>query len=330
MTCRSARTASRAALPAEIYKVPRGRSRDPNRLGPPAIFNLSPPLAVKRYQEFVTYVHPELQRQCASCHNERSTGKFVLLQARDRRMATDPLLLHTNLDAVLRLVNSDNPSRSELLLSSVTDHPQINRPILSGPNHPTYRVFSTWVQRLKSSTTDDGVDSASAPAETVEKRSGDAAGFAVDRPGPARTLSPIDSRSQPKSKPAPAPIGLEVRHPGVPSDADFRTVSPLIDPNNAGPLLIGDKQFSGIPLGASGSLPPLPGRATAGSKTPTPTPTSKQVGPIDPRVAALPPNIPLINPFKPDKDDATDKRKPRKFKLNPAELDKVMRASRGD
>ena len=309
------------ALPMEIYQPPRGRSRDPNRGGPPTIFNLSPPLAVKRYQEFVTYVHPELQRQCASCHNERTTGKFVLLQARDRRMASDPLLLRTNLDAVLRLVNPENPSRSELLLSSVTDHPQVNKPILSGPNHPTYRVFSTWVQRMKS-TPDEGVEPTIASAEQMDNRADSTARFAQDRQGSTEPSLPVAARPKPKSTSPPS--GPEFRHPGVPGDADFNTVSPLIDPNNAAALMIGNQQFKGLPLGATGSLPTLPTQVAAGPQSPT----NKMSPPTDPRAAALPPNVPLINPFKPNEAEA--KRKPRKFKLDPAQLDKVMRASRGN
>lgn len=309
------------ALPAEIYQIRRGRAREINRAAPPAIFNLSPPLAVKRFQEFVTYVHPELQRQCASCHNERSKGKFVLLQARDRRMATDPLLLRTNLDAVLRLVNPENPSRSELLLSSVTDHPQINRPILSGPNHPTYRVFSTWVQRMKTPGADSEVVPTSAVLEESGERAGSSTGFAEDRLKSPRTLPTAAVQPTPKTvRDRPEP---EIRHPSVPADADFRTVSPLIDPYNAAALSVGGKPIQGLPLGAAAPLPKLPGSAVAETESDGPS-SGRQPTIRDPK---FPAGVPLINPFKGNNSPA--KRTPRKFKLDPAQLDKVMRAGRG-
>ena len=130
--------------------------RDEYRRSPtpvaPVIFDLPEPTAIKRYRDFAAWVHPALQRACAQCHNEESGSSFQLIQARARRDLENELLIRANLDAALRLVDPREPSNSRLLSSSLMPHKPQGRPILTGPNHPTYRLLSTWVMSLHSPT----------------------------------------------------------------------------------------------------------------------------------------------------------------------------------
>ncbi len=121
--------------------------------GPPIILDLSPPVALRRYQEFARGVHPELQTHCARCHDADSyTGRFQLYRTRTKRDLSNELILRANLDATLQLVDAEDLNHSRLLSVAAMTHPPDGRPILSGPNHPTYRVFLTWVRSLSEQT----------------------------------------------------------------------------------------------------------------------------------------------------------------------------------
>ena len=80
--------------------------------GQPVIFDLPAALAVKRTNEFVSYVHPVLQRACARCHNEQYPGSFQLVQVKTRHDQTAEVF-RANLDATLRLVDPENLAKSE-------------------------------------------------------------------------------------------------------------------------------------------------------------------------------------------------------------------------
>src|SRR5262249_9688755 len=112
--------------------------------GPPAIFDLPPALALKRYQEFALTVHPELQRRCAGCHHEQSGLPYKLARAATTREQMNALVLRTNLEATLGLIDRDDPARSPLLVASVLPHKGLNRPILNGTTNPTYKAFAQW------------------------------------------------------------------------------------------------------------------------------------------------------------------------------------------
>ncbi|HEU5116188.1 MAG TPA: hypothetical protein VFT74_05870, partial [Isosphaeraceae bacterium] len=128
----------------EIYDASR---RQP--VGPPIIFDLPTTVATQRYMDFGKYVHIELQNHCARCHNaDTYKGSFRLIQARSRRDLQNQLLVRTNLDATLRLLNPLDLAHSELLTVAALTHPPDGRPVLGGPNHPSYRVFQTWVASL--------------------------------------------------------------------------------------------------------------------------------------------------------------------------------------
>ncbi len=159
----------------------------------PEIFDLPPAVAVRRAAEFAQYVQPILQQNCANCHNEKYQGDFQLVLVKGRRDQQNPEIARANLDAVLRLVNPDDPARSELLSAGLVPHgPNKSKgAIFRGPNDPQYHVLSTWVRRVRPANANpnpaaggkatgfggEGVTQAGyVPAEATD-------GFASDKPG---------------------------------------------------------------------------------------------------------------------------------------------------
>lgn len=114
----------------------------------PVIFDLPEALALKRAQEFNEFIHPTLQRFCASCHNERTPNGFGLVSAQGRA-ARDMTIQRANLDATLKLVDPENLMQSPLLTNSLLPHQPNNQPIFPGPNYPYYRVIANWVSNLQ-------------------------------------------------------------------------------------------------------------------------------------------------------------------------------------
>jgi hypothetical protein len=217
-------------------------------LGPPVILDLPPAQALRQYQEFVKYVHPELQRKCIKCHDGQSDGGFQLVPVQMRRDLTNEALLRANLDAVLRLVNASDLSHSELLESTLTPHPPTNRPLLRGPNDPTYLTFSTWVSRLKNSQTPGSPAPAGYPASLPPAPLPAGDGFATNRgvaPTSTAPPQPVAVQTAPTSAPV-RPIGMVPdSKPGAAlaggEAADFRTVTPLLSPTNPSNAQVGAK-----------------------------------------------------------------------------------------
>ncbi len=160
----------------------------------PVVFDLPPPLAVKRAQEFSTIIHPILQNKCASCHNERFNGEFRLIEIRGGRSIRGDEL-RVNLDATLRLIDPDRLEKSELLTSLLMPHKSLKRSILGGQNDPYYQIISTWVSKLRPqrgaetrrTSSGGGFDPSvgmapeNAPGQARGRGVAPAAGFAVER-----------------------------------------------------------------------------------------------------------------------------------------------------
>lgn len=124
----------------------------------PVIFDLPTSQAVKRADEFARYVHPVLQTYCARCHNESYDGEFQLVQIKSKQDRTRDAL-RANLDASLKLIDRENPPRSELLASSLRPHgrgPNM-RPIFQGSNDRAYQILAAWVNKLQATSIADGV-----------------------------------------------------------------------------------------------------------------------------------------------------------------------------
>ena len=80
-----------------------------------------------------------------------TTASFNLSRSRAAADLTVEAV-RANLDATLRLIDQENPSKSELLTSTLRAHGRGPRPraIFPGSNDLTYRILATWVQSLHS------------------------------------------------------------------------------------------------------------------------------------------------------------------------------------
>jgi hypothetical protein len=127
----------------------------------PIVFDLPPAQAVRRADEFARYVHPVVQLYCARCHNEQYDGTFQLIPFKARADKTRDAL-KANMDACLRLIDRDNPPRSELLASALRPHGRgpNKRPIFRGSNDRAYQILSSWVNKLQATR---GPDSSARP-----------------------------------------------------------------------------------------------------------------------------------------------------------------------
>ncbi len=135
---------------AQDSVVLRGAERGMGLTGLPVIFNLPRPLAIRRAEEFARYIQPVLQLKCAKCHNAGYEGTFQLVPIATPRQQT-PDALRANLDATLRLVDPENPAKSELLSSTLRPHGlgAKKRPILTGSNDRAYQILAAWVNGLR-------------------------------------------------------------------------------------------------------------------------------------------------------------------------------------
>src|SRR5262249_6103805 len=113
--------------------VLRGAEHRMGIAGLPVIFDLPQATAILRAEQFKRDVHPILQFYCAKCHNGEYQGEFQLVPASKARQRT-PDALRANLDATLRLVDPENPAKSELLSSTLRAHGTgvRRRPIFTG------------------------------------------------------------------------------------------------------------------------------------------------------------------------------------------------------
>ncbi len=192
--------------------------RSPLPPGMPVIPGMPQVQSVKRFGEFREFVHRALQQKCARCHNEEQGTQFQMVWARTRNDLLNEHVVRANFDEVLRLINFREPLQSELLTRSISPHPPDNRPILTGPNDPTYRLLAYWVNGMKSETASvtGGVDDRS--AETAQNTAAAApptamvpappaasavGGFAADRgPSAPPALTPTPPSGAPATGPA--------------------------------------------------------------------------------------------------------------------------------
>ena len=348
--------------PAIVKRVRKGFG---NNL--PEILDLPPAQAVRRASEFAEHVQPVLQQHCAGCHNEKYAGDFQLVQvrnnAKDRR---NPDIARANLDAVLRLVNGDDPARSEILSAGLVPHGPKKAPIFRGANDRDYQVISYWVKSLRPKNAVAGrgngiggegvTQTGFAPTEAGD-------GFGVDKVARGSS-SPSTGMADDKAA-AYTPPGARRVVNEINESADFSGGAAT---NFPVPFSIGGKEFdkpTSTPAGrrapvAPATLPALPGTKPAPRKPAQPEEeatgpaveptTAKQVGPnavavdIDGSMNELPgmnqPKYPTLGKPKaeakpaPTADDddepaATPAPAPAKKtpkKVDPALLDKLIKS----
>jgi hypothetical protein len=283
--------------------IPRARGEMAKSVGRPVIFDLPAAIAFKRATEFTRYIHPVLQNACASCHNETHPGDFQLIPGRSRN-DWSPDVVRANMDATLRYVNRDDPARSDILAYAANPHGSNARAVFSGPNDLRYRYLSTWLSSLK--TNEPAAKSGTAPA-------------------PARSpSSPTEQFGAERFAPSPSQRATEpASTPGVPRQ--FTTVDVFESGLINGP---------GVPANAKFEVPSLPStRPTARPTPPKPPTPPGDVAPMSgapvPGASALP-ELPPGSPVPPPDDVIPPTNRPKKgSKLDPALLEKVMKARQG-
>jgi hypothetical protein len=278
-----------AAPRSEVSVIDRIRSFS----GPvtkPVIFDLTEGQAVRRYQEFGQTIHPLLQNACAKCHDENSGRNFQVIRAQVNKDLRNELLVQTNLEAVLGLVDRNSPERSELLVNAIMPHGPDRKPVIADTNAPEYRALWAWVENLRVSGNASAVSApappgaapaapgtpAVAPAPVLTPVPGDAAGygggFAASRTGPVTAAQPGTVASAPSSLAEGLPPQamsrvssqtdrIEAVHPSVPPGTSYQTVSPLLPGTGADTARFGMAQAAPsigapVPPGSPTAVPP--------------------------------------------------------------------------
>jgi hypothetical protein len=147
--------------------------------GLPQIFDLPAAAVARRATEFTQAIQPILQVRCARCHNENYQGNFQLVEIKSKRDRT-PDIARTNLEATIRLVNPDDPMRSDLLSAGLVPHGGNRNGIFRGAKDREYATLERWVMSLRPAT----------PA--TAKTAGDGVNRAGYNPGGGSPLTPVD------------------------------------------------------------------------------------------------------------------------------------------
>ena len=297
---------------------------DPKSAGVPVIFDLPQPQAVRKYREFAATVHPILQKQCASCHNERSTGSYVLFRAQNKRDMANDLVVRANLDATLRLLDPDDLAKSPLLTLGLLPHKPKDQPIFLGPNQPSYRLLAAWVTSLKGDTAPAPVGAAAVPKVDGSVA---ASGFASDRvpedptvvgrkpATSAPSARPDFYNSLPESVPKPAGQILPDSAAGLPSlpPKGTRFPSPTLQGRvDSAPVQVGGKAYRGD--GTPVRTPASPGAAKPAAESEATIEVGGMKIPVDRRASG-----------KGDPAESKDKKKPAKErKLDTEALQRLM------
>ncbi len=272
--------------------------------GLPQIFDLPAAQAVKRANEFAQYVQPVLQQNCVKCHNEKYQGSFQLVEAKNRHEQNNTDILRANLDATLRLVNPDDPSRSELLSAGLVPHGGYRNAIFKGPNDPGYAILVTWIKRVRPPANGPGGMAnpnalAARPgfnSSNPEPMGND--GFATDRSGrPAGTPGFPASNGGAEASFAGRPGGAVGPGTMIPQSgstisnydesAEF-VRSPGDNPQFPPPFVVGGAPVPSATPPRSRPLPKNPGDANPPPPLP-PTPSTQTAKPIGPNAVAVPP-----------------------------------------
>lgn len=218
----------------------------------PEILDLPQAQAVKRANEFADFVHPVVQQACARCHNEKYQGDFQLVEVKARRDLMNSDVTRANLDATLRLVNADDPARSELLSAGLVPHGGSKTAIFKGPNDRSYQILNVWVKSLRpvrpNGAGAGGARSLDDEVSRTSRTPGD--GFASDRSNrQASTPAALPDLPGAATLPTPYPLAQVER---IQEDAEFVTSA-------------GDRPVFEAPYAAGGPAPkrPAPPRAIA-------------------------------------------------------------------
>jgi hypothetical protein len=271
----------------------------------PQIPGLPTALSVKRAGEYFRIIDPIVQARCARCHNEQFPGKFRLVHYRTKHDATADAR-RANLDEVLRLINFEEPVKSDFLSSTLRPHGAASkkRPIFSGANDSVYRVLARWVDSLKPSHPGSQARFAEAAATSSEGTES----FAVDRAQVPLPLSPTPASG---GRPA-APEEFDQAEPPLPGQVFPGTGSSTqyVPPPGT--------EFP-VPYLLGGPEPKLGGETARASSVPLPKTAARgQRAPGGPTTAGLP-ELPA------DGDEIPKPKRPVKpLKLDPELLERAI------
>jgi hypothetical protein len=266
---------------------------------------------VKRSEQFSRNVHPVLQAACARCHNEQYSGRFQLVEVKNRR-GLSPDVIRANLDATLELIDPENPAKSELLSSVILPHGNgpHRRPIFAGTNDQRFQVLSAWVNSLRAAK--PGVEAAEATRFGGKTETG-TPGFASDR-----NTIPLPFTPTPSTADAPG------RSPET-SGPTAAQMSAARNANLAGariePSAAASDQFPLPPmLGGPKPVFRLPGASASAPKGQSP---SAAVAPAD----ALPESDDDKDVTSPPGSVSSKPKKP--VKIDPSLLEKALKTRNG-
>lgn len=295
----------------------------------PVVFDLPPNAAVRRAQEFRQYVHPVLQIHCAKCHDERHDGEFQLVPM-GRRADQTTAALRANLDATLRLVDREEPGKSELLSSSLRPHGNAKnpRPIFQGSNDRAYQILSAWVNSLRSKPVANPLAGPARPAAP----GGEEEGFAVDRSRITRATAVADPITG-EATSAPPQTRREITTPDLKYEAGRGFVEDQGGDEAPIPFAVSGKMPRGVsarPAPADDAVAPTStaGPATSSGRGPKLSPDVAQaLAEAEARAAGGAPPLPA--PDEADVEDApaapkAAKKPAKAMKLDPALLQKAL------
>ncbi len=307
--------------------VIQGAQRKLNVLGMPVIFDLPTPLAIKKTHEFVQFINPVLQAYCARCHDGNYRGEFQLVPMNNRSERTADAY-RANLDATLRIIDPENPSKSELLTTTLRAHGPGPRPrsIFPGSNDKTYQILAAWAQSLRRPA--QGAAGTYAPGQLATETDDD---FAVNRDrgdsaGPASAPSASANEGQ-RARPVPGiSPGLRIPPPSryVPGGAKGPKGANQAAPDEFPmpfvltgkmPAMAESPTVSNRPARSSANRGTAPASASAGTAT---SPTQAPAGPADAGDQA-----------EPSEEPAAPRKKAKPLKIDPALLERALQNRNG-
>ena len=323
-----------AALDPRILKSIR---KEYGKAALPEIFDLPPAVAVGRANDFARVVHPVLQQNCATCHNEKYQGEFQLVQVKIAKDLRNPDVARANLDATLRLVNPDDPSRSDLLASGLVPHGGKKDAVFKGPNDPQYKLLSLWARSLRPAPSKAPGDAPARAGYVSDDAPGAEGGFGSDRPGREPAPPPLPP---PYKGPAQAGDLFGAGRPGASRPA--RSAAPTAEAANLPPMPEGDFP---LPFSVGGEAQAR--RAAATKATARPAGTKEAADEADPNAVTPttatqidsrtvvvektddPSQLPGMNQPRYPTLPKADKEGKAKTKVDPALLEKLMKNRNG-
>ena len=303
----------------------------------PTIFDLSPSAALARSQIFMATVQPVLLRDCYRCHNEKHPGAFQLIDVKGRRdLAADAMRL--NLEATLRFINPDDPSKSDLLSATILPHGKgpNKAPVFRGASDWRFKALADWARSLRSTPAPNLPSSASASRFGGAEAAG-SGGFATERRGdvgvaeasesavattPAFSDDVLARHANPLGTPS-ASVMDPVRFDGRAKPFDPKRIGtrgvveagPASDAEFPRPLMFRDGPAAPMPA-LPDALPALPNAAPGAP----PKAAAAPPGPLPPGYTELPPEA---TDAIPGRESAEAKaRKP--VKVDPALLQRAL------